>query len=380
MPGQFLHGVELVEIDDGARPIRTVKSSVIGIVGTADNADETVFPLNTPVAIFGSRTAAASLDTVGTKLGSLPRALDAILAQVGAAVVVIRVAEDATPATEQSNVITGIGQLPDAQSVTGLQPRIIIAPEYSGIQAVDTALQTAAERLRAIAVIDDNSTTAGAANTYAANFGSKRLFMVSPHVTYYDTVTAGTLTMPASPFVAGLIAKTDNDKGFWWSPSNQVLNNVLNTDRPISFGLGDANSEANTLNENHIATVIRSEGYRLWGNHTLSGDAKWQFINVTRTADIINDSIQRAHQWAVDRNITKNYIEAVTESVNAYLRELTALGAILGGECWADPELNTPSAIAKGEVYFDFDFTPPSPAEHITFRSHLVNDYLTEIF
>ena len=24
-------------------------------------------------------------------------------------------------------------------------------------------------------------------------------------------------------------------------------------------------------------------------------------------------------------------------------------------------------------------FTPPYPAEHITFRSHLVNDYLTEI-
>jgi phage tail sheath protein FI len=27
----------------------------------------------------------------------------------------------------------------------------------------------------------------------------------------------------------------------------------------------------------------------------------------------------------------------------------------------------------------DFDFTPPYPAEHITFRSHLVNDYLVEI-
>ena len=28
---------------------------------------------------------------------------------------------------------------------------------------------------------------------------------------------------------------------------------------------------------------------------------------------------------------------------------------------------------------FNFDFTPPYPAEHIIFRSHLVDDYLEEI-
>jgi hypothetical protein len=31
-------------------------------------------------------------------------------------------------------------------------------------------------------------------------------------------------------------------------------------------------------------------------------------------------------------------------------------------------------------VFFNFDFAPPYPAEHITFRSELNNDYLTEIF
>ncbi len=36
---QFLHGVEIVEIDDGPRPVRVVRSSVIGIVGTAPDAD-----------------------------------------------------------------------------------------------------------------------------------------------------------------------------------------------------------------------------------------------------------------------------------------------------------------------------------------------------
>ena len=36
---QFLHGIEIVQIDDGARPIQTVRSSVIGVIGTAPDAD-----------------------------------------------------------------------------------------------------------------------------------------------------------------------------------------------------------------------------------------------------------------------------------------------------------------------------------------------------
>ena len=94
---------------------------------------------------------------------------------------------------------------------------------------------------------------------------------------------------------------------------------------------------------------------------------------------MINESLLRTHMWAVDRNITKTYIEDVLEGVNAYLRHLRTVGAIINGQAWADPELNTPDQIAQGKVYIDFDFTPPYPAEHITFRSHLVNDYLVEI-
>jgi phage tail sheath protein FI len=81
----------------------------------------------------------------------------------------------------------------------------------------------------------------------------------------------------------------------------------------------------------------------------------------------------------VDRNITATYLEDVTGGVNAYLAGLTAKGAIIGGRCWADEDLNTPDSIAAGRVYFNFDFTPPYPAERITFRSHLTNAYLANI-
>ena len=38
MADRFLHGIELIEIEDGGRTVRTVKSSVIGLVGTAPQA------------------------------------------------------------------------------------------------------------------------------------------------------------------------------------------------------------------------------------------------------------------------------------------------------------------------------------------------------
>lgn len=397
MAESFLHGVEVLEIDAGPRPIQTVRSSVIGIVGTAPRADASVFPLNTPVLVTRRSEAAALLDAEEGDDGTLPSALDAIFDQAGAAVVVVRVEEDADEATELANVVGGVNSGTDeyegvhallaAESILGVAPRILIAPGFTHQRPEDSEdpgtylanpvvaeLLGVAQRLRAVIVADGPNGTDADAIAYAEDFGSDRVYVVDPWV----KDTSGT-PRPASAAVAGLIARTDNERGFWWSPSNQTLNGVIGTGRAVDFALGDANSRANILNENKIATIIRHDGFRLWGNRTLSSDPKFAFLSVRRTADIINDSILRAHMWAVDRNITKTYVEDVTESVNAYLRHLTSIGAIIGGQCWADPDLNTPENIAAGRVYFNVEFTPPYPAERVTFRSQLVNDYLEEI-
>ena len=39
MPASFLHGVETIEITKGAKTITTVKTAVVGIVGTAPIQD-----------------------------------------------------------------------------------------------------------------------------------------------------------------------------------------------------------------------------------------------------------------------------------------------------------------------------------------------------
>jgi phage tail sheath protein FI len=457
----FLHGVEIVEVDGGPRPISSVASSVIGLVGTAKKG-----PTNVPTLVVGSRKEAIAKFGVPDGVSTIPDALDAIFDQTGAMVVVMNVqpkeavaaaeftleegvvelahgyvsdvvvtettadgetityvqgkdfvinsktsaegldqlaivdggelSSDATisvaysvarsaPATK-TNLISdanpdgGIPGLLGAESKVHVTPRIIIAPGFSDDVDVVNSMISVADRLRAIAIADGPNTNDQDSIGFRNNFDSARLYIVDPNVVVFDSATESQVTRPASGRVAGIIAKSDNERGFWWSPSNRTMLGIVGTSRAVDFALGDRLARANFLNENQVATIIHQNGYRLWGNRSCSFDNKFAFISVRRTADLINDSLLRAHLHAVDRNITKTYIEDVTEGVNNYLRFLKSIGAIINGNCFADPDLNTPDQIAQGKVFFDFDFTPPYPAEHITFRSSLVNDYLVEIF
>ena len=403
MSTQFLHGVEVIEINDGARPIQTVKSSVIGLVGTAPQG-----PVNTPTLILGSRAKAAEIfgeNNDANKDYTIPKALDGIFDQAGAMVVVINVADPSNPAhlttgvLDPANIIDadvvggvdgttgqykGVHALLAANTELAVTPRILIAPNFThdmpsgNANPVVSELLGIAENLRAIIIADLPNTNDTDAIDYVGDFGSARVFAVYPWVKVLDTLGA-IVEEPSSARVAGLIVKSDNDRGFWWSPSNLVINGIVGISKPIDFVLGDVNSKANYLNENNITTIIQESGFRLWGNRTLSADPKWAFLQARRTADMINDSLLKAHLWAVDRNITKTYIEDVLEGVNNYLRYLKNIGAIIGGTAFADPELNTPDQIAQGKVTFEFDFTPPYPAEHIIFRSRMTDDYLSEI-
>ncbi len=385
----FLHGVNVVDVNEGINRVRTSSSSVIGVIGTAPEADTDDFPLNTPILINGSYTEARRLGTLGT----LPTALDGILAQTGAMVVVVRIAEgvasgegnEAITAAEATinNVIgsvsgngeyNGVYSFLASKSMLGVTPRILCAPGFSTAEVV-TELNIIAGRLRAIVVADcpANETNENLIR-FVSDCASERIYAVYPQV-----INTKNAVVPVSPYVAGVIAKTDNDEGFWVSPSNKAINGIIGLSKPIDFTLGDSSCRANYLNEQKIATIINQNGYKLWGNRTTAGEGAYQFLCVRRTADVISESILQSHLWAVDRNIVKNYLTDVTENVNAFLATLKSQGAILAGKCVANKELNTAQNISEGKVYFDFEFTPAYPAEQVTFRAYLNNENIETV-
>jgi hypothetical protein len=129
----YLHGIETIELTSGVQPVSTVKSSVIGLIGTAPDADTAAFPLNTPVAIFSDVLLANRLGKTGTLLD----AVNAIFAQGAAVIVVVRVAEGTSEAESWSALVgdpvakTGVWAFLNSRSILKIIPKILVAPGFT---------------------------------------------------------------------------------------------------------------------------------------------------------------------------------------------------------------------------------------------------------
>ncbi|TQV62266.1 MAG: phage tail sheath protein [Halothiobacillaceae bacterium] len=395
MPADYHHGVRVIELTDGARPIRTVESAVIGIVGTAPDADPAVFPLNTPVLIAGSRSKAAKLDTVGTLRGTLPKAMDAIFDQIGAMIVVVRVEEGAGAtdaeklAATVSNVIGGVdgttGQhkglqaMLTAKTVLGIKPRILGVPGID-TQAVAAELIGIADSLRAFAYVSAyGAETAEAAVLYRKNFGSKRCMVIWPDFVGWNTSTNSSDTLHAVARALGLRAKLDNDIGWHKTLSNIPVNGVTGISKDVPWDLQDPNTVAGYLNANEVTTLIRESGFRFWGSRTCSADPLFAFESATRTGDILADTIAEAHLWAIDKPMSKTLIKDILDGVNTKFRQLKAQGYIVDGTAWVDPEKNDPLSLAAGKLYIDYDYTPVPPLENLMFYQRITTNYLSQL-
>ncbi|MFJ3259834.1 phage tail sheath subtilisin-like domain-containing protein [Pseudomonas sp. NPDC086581] len=380
----FFHGVTVTSIDTGARTIALPSSSIIGLVDTFTPGAGATAKVDEPVLITNEREAAAAFGNSS----AIYKSCQAIYKRAAAVIVAVGVAKNATPATQTSAVIggvdiagkrTGLQALLDGKPRFNAQPRLIVAPGHSSTAAVATAMDGLAGKLRAIAIVDGPGSTDEAATTYAKSFGSKRVYLVDPGVQYWDTTTSATVDGPASAWVAGLFAWTDSQYGFWASPSNKEFVGITGTTRAVEFLDGDDTCRANLLNNANITTIIRDGGYRLWGNRTLSSDSKWAFVTRVRTLDMVMDAILAGHKWAVDRGITKTYVADVTAGLEAFMRDLKNMGAVINFEVYADPQLNTASQLAQGKVYWNIRFTDVPPAENPNFRVEVTDQWLTEV-
>ena len=378
------HGVTVALVDTGARTIALPSTSIIGLCDTFTVSPAASARPNDLVLLTSEREAIAAFG----EDSAITRAAKAVFIRAKAVIVACGVARLEDPALQTSAIIggvlasgqrTGLQALLDGKSRFNAQPRLLIAPQHSATQAVATAMDALAGKLRAIAIVDGPNTTDEAALTYAKEFGSKRVYMVDPGVQQWDTITSATIDSPASAFAAGLFAWTDTEYGFWASPSNKELVGITGTTRPIEFLDGDETCRANLLNNANITTIIRDGGYRLWGNRTLSSDPKWSFVTRVRTLDIVMDAILAGHKWAVDRSITKTYVKDVTDGLDAFMRDLKNQGAVINFEVYADTVLNTASQLEEGKVYWNIRFTDVPPAENPIFRVEVTNQWLTEV-
>ena len=383
MADSYHHGLRVVEINEGTRPIRTIATAVQGLIATAEDADATVFPLNTAVLITNTQAAVAKAGTNGT----LKTALQAMANQANSICVVVRVAAAEDEAAQTANVIgtvdatgkyTGAKALLLAKAKLGVQPRIIGAPGLD-TQAVATELATIAKKLRAFAYVYAwGCKTKEEVVAYRDAFAARELMVIWPNFVAFNVDTAQTETVPAVAVAMGLRAKIDNEIGWHKTLSNVAVNGVTGIDADVTWDLQDPATDAGYLNSNEITTLIQHDGFRFWGSRTCSDDPLFAFENYTRTAQIMPDTIAEAHMWAIDKPMHGSLVNDMLEGIKAKQREWTRLGYLMGGDAWYDPELNSKDTLKAGKLYIDYDYTPVPPLEDLTFRQRITDSYLAD--
>lgn len=386
----FHHGVQVVEINDGTRVITTVSTAIIGMVCTANDADEKAFPLNTPVLI----TDVIAAQGKAGKTGTLLPALTAIGDQCKPVTVVVRVAESenedekAAAAETLSNIIggadengqyTGLKALLTAEAATGVKPRILGVPGLDS-QEVATALATVCQSLRAFGYISSwECKTISDAIKYRDNFSQRELMLIWPDFISWDTTANASATAYATARALGLRAKIDQDTGWHKTLSNVGVNGVTGISASVFWDLQASGTDADELNEAGVTTLVRKDGFRFWGNRTCSDDPLFLFENYTRTAQVLADTMAEAHMWAVDKPMTATLIRDIIDGINAKFRELKSNGYIIDGNCWFDESANDKETLKAGKLYVDYDYTPVPPLESLTLRQRITDTYLVNL-
>lgn len=380
----YHHGVRVIEINGGERPIRTVATAVIGLVATADDADDLTFPKNKEVLLTDIIGSIAKAGTTGTLAG----ALKAISDQANPPTVVVRVDEGADAAETISNVIggfedgrrTGLQALLTAEATLGVKPRIIGAPGLD-TEEVTVALAAVAKKLRGITYAGVGAAkTFAEMLTYRKKFSDRELMLIYPDFLAWDTTANANTVTYATARAMGLRAKIDHDPQYGWHKtiSNVPVQGVTGISASVHWDLQDPDTDAGLLNANQITTLICSNGYRFWGSRTCSDDPLFAFESATRTAQILADTIAEAMMIYSDKPLHPSIVKDIIESINAKFRELKAGGYVIDANAWYDESANTNTQLADGKLAIDYDYTPVPPLENLALRQRITNRYFSD--
>jgi len=371
-------GITISRIDNEPRPPVWSDMSVVGIIGTAPDADATVFPADTPVFLYSDD--ATKLTALGAT-GTLRDAIVLLNAQLGgfqvaAKVVVVRVAEGSDIDATIANVVgdgvsTGLKAFLNAGSELGVIPRLLCAPGFTSqhdaglANPVCAALPAICEKLLAHAVVDGPATTEQAAIDWRETISAQRLIPVDPAV---KALSGGvTVVQPLSPAVIGIGVRRDHEKQGrpFHSWANQPVQGIVGPSRPINFSLTDGATEGQRLLASNIGVLLRGEmgvesaiaqgGFIFVGTDNAGEDDLWRFYNVTRGRDFIHLMLLRTLRFYLGRfNITGQTIQAILNTMETGLRNLKADGDILGFEIKFTRDQNTPEELRQGRFTVNF--------------------------
>ncbi len=203
-----------------------------------------------------------------------------------------------------------------------------------------------------------------------AGYDTKYGAVYYPWIRIANPLGGESIVTPPSGYMAGIYARSDNDRGVHKAPANEVVRGAIGVETQITKGEQDI---LNPIGINCIRT-FPGRGIRVWGARTLSSDASWRYINVRRLFNFVEKSIQMGTQWIVFEPNDADLWARIRRDITAFLTNVWRTGALFGAtpaqafyvKC--DAETNPPSVRDAGQVVIEIGLAPVKPAEFVIFR------------
>jgi hypothetical protein len=183
---------------------------------------------------------------------------------------------------------------------------------------------------------------------------------------------------PPCGSVAGLLARTDLERGVWKAPAGSHAR--LHGVRALHIDIGEA--EAAGLGERGVncLRMVPSLGAVCWGARTLHPrdrpTPEFAHIPVRRMANFLEDSLVPALDWTrFERNDARLWVHVAAQA-EAFMHELFISGAFQGDSeadayfvrCGTDTV--RPEDLSHGRVGIDLGFAPLRAREFVRVRIH----------
>lgn len=340
------------------------------------------------VATVDATTGAVTPESAGSMMLT---ATLAATSTVMACTVTCKITVQAAPANPLlAAFIDNISLFRKSRQLFGYGPKLMLAPDILNQDGAQGPASSLGTQIRAVWFGDlpQGMTSVEEATAWkTTNCVYPRVFMDWPRVSVLDD-SGATVWGWVAPSMIGLCCQLDKgltgsefETGYWCSPSNYVLPDVLGVEQTLEYIPNDASCEVNTLNSQGIATVINQlGGWRAFGNRSTAfpdtTDAT-SFIAWRRVCDVVEDSIEYFTLQYLDKpmftrptDISTSLIGIIQESVNGFLRSKIGT-ALVYGRCFINASDNTLESLQQGIIKYRYQITPPVPMEHVEYTSEV---------
>jgi len=191
-----------------------------------------------------------------------------------------------------------------------------------------------------------------------------------PWISVAEPGTGAQVVIPPGGSVLGIYARSDNERGVFKAPANEIVRGAL----ALEFDVDDGAQEILNPKSVNVIRQFPGRGIRLWGARTLSSDALWKYVSVRRLFIFLEASIFEGTQWVVFEPNDERLWARVKDTIRLFLRSQYRLGALMGAteaeafQIICDRNTMTQDDILNGRLVCHVGIAPVRPAEFVVFK------------